>query len=779
MAFVPAQSKSREYDCDLGIGSAHTQAPCEQSTSHLILVSQAGRRHQNYLPAPRRVHTLSARLPYNEPCLGLEETAATTTLRLEKHIVIFVLVPYPTPSLPSPLRLLFLPLHDASTFQSQHKMDQHSGSATLPRGFRYSGHDDEPKTPEPFSQQQNEAQIPSPPKPRLRLKRRVVSHHLTAPTQHFLASVAAADVPIPSIEEPESASLDFTMGGSLDSFPPRRQAEELDSNLLQPGGRTFSPPKTPIPDFVPTLSPAQYPNWRLGSTFSSAESTPEPDYESSRPSTSRSTLTSASLFSRYSMVSDDDNCASPVTDCKEIPLTTPAEESEPRRLKGNARKAPWTKAMSDHLWSTFLLYLQDPKVTPFRMGKSCIPPSGVCFRVAREAKRSWKGSRALAKATHIDEGKKSGSTTPTAKNPGTFIEWPHTCAATRAHLRELCKLKAPTNATNYRFAPRGTTPFSQAAARHWNRRSTPAHSPIPFATQDMSMSLALSTADSMQPNGPLAQLTGSNPEPVPEPAAERDPSPPAEPFPLAEPFPVLSSGLGSFEGEPSFAERRRLGSPFGAKSYGPSSSGSLATVLGLNGPMPRRQSQTLGSRRRLQSPVRLSRSGTQKRRHTQSGVLRGRPSIGSDLWLDPSTTTLNSDTAATRDFSSTASNRQDELFIPRIPPVPTLTTSTSMPDVSAQLEASAMPPPPPPRLGSPFSAKRSSFSYPNRMHRANNASVDLGMLGRPFATIQQFPTDSNAPPPPRYNLAGRLAYLDQRLKELRHREVRRRSESPL
>ncbi len=90
--------------------------------------------------------------------------------------------------------------------------------------------------------------------------------------------------------------------------------------------------------------------------------------------------------------------------------------------RSSARKAPWTKAMSDHLWATYVLYLQDPKVTPFRMGKSCIPPHGVCLRVAREARRSWKGAKALTRAANPAEGRKSGSSTPTAENAGAFLE---------------------------------------------------------------------------------------------------------------------------------------------------------------------------------------------------------------------------------------------------------------------------------------------------------------------------------------------------------------------
>jgi len=641
-------------------------------------------------------------------------------------------------------------------------MNQHSGSATLPRGFRYSGYDG-PKTPEPASQNDGVQipRIPSPPRPRLKLKRRVVSQ-LSAPTQQFLASVAAADVPIPSIEEPEIEPRDLEMSG-ITALTRQMQDEDRDMRLLQPRGRAFSPPKTPAPGVVPSLSPTRYPNWTIDSAISSSvESTP--DYESSRPSTSRSTQTSASLFSRISHLTEDDQCANSEVDAKDRYILSPDEDVEARGqvdVKGKLRKAPWTKAMSDHLWSTFILYLQDPKVTPFRMGKSCIPPHGVLLRVAREAKRSWKGSKSLTKAVDPAEGRKSGSSTPTADNSGTFIQWPHTCAATRAHLRELCRIKAAAGVKTHHFFSRSPTPFSQAAARHWNRRSTPGRAPMAFATDDMSMSLVLSTSETMQPQGPLARLTGSSPGPE-----ERNSPPPFPPF--------TGPALTTFEGEPSFAERQRLGSPFGARSYGPSSSGSLAAVLGLSSsPMPRRLTHTVGPRRTLQSPVRLSRSSTQKRRHTQSSEPRKRPSISSDLWIDPNLRAAPA-MEATRslEFSSTLSNRLDEFFIPRIPVEPLLSTSVSMSNVAGQQkEATEVRPP---RLGSPFSMPNSSFSFPNRLHRPQGFSVDLGMLGRPFATMQQ-PVEFSVAQG-RANLAGRLAYIDQRLKEL-HR--RRRSESPL
>ncbi|OIW35438.1 hypothetical protein CONLIGDRAFT_58617 [Coniochaeta ligniaria NRRL 30616] len=636
-------------------------------------------------------------------------------------------------------------------------MSQHSGASTLPRGFRFAA----PRTPEPFGDNE-ETQLPSPPRPRLRLKRRNVSHQLSAPTQQFLASVAAADFPIPSIEEPNEPYGPSEMTSIITTFPTRN---EQDMSLLAPRGRTFSPPKTPAPGYVPSLSPPRYPNWTIDSTISSVESTPDPDYESSRPSTSRSTQTSSSLFSRLSHMSEDEHCSSPQLDKDDkfvlLDDVVVANARPGLRLKGQSRKAPWTKAMSTHLWSTYVLYLEDPKVTPFRMEKSCIPPPGVCLRVAREARRSWKGSKALERAANPEDGEKSGSSTPTGESSAAYMAWPHTCAATRAHLRELCKLKAASGTRGLNFMSRSPTPFSQAAARHWNRRSTPGRS-TGFAA-DLSMSLAISTSDSMQPHGPLAQLTGSKTEG----SVEQMLSPPTPSF-----------MLGTFDAEPSFAERRRLGSPFSAaRSYGPSSSNSLSAGFDYN-PVPRRQSNTMGGHlRTLQSPVRLSRSGTQKRRHTQSNVPRKRPGLVSDIWLDPSTGSgVHVNATLANEANVTTSTRLDALFGPQLPAHPLLATSSSMPDVGGQFEPSAAPPP---RLGSPFSGTSSSFSFPRRTHRQHPGSVDLGMLGRPFATVQVQQAPQMNADTARTGLADRFTYIDQRLKELRNRDTRRRSESPV
>ncbi|KPM43866.1 hypothetical protein AK830_g2720 [Neonectria ditissima] len=615
------------------------------------------------------------------------------------------------------------------------------------------------KTPEPMMD--GDVQPPSPPRPRFRIKRRNASN-LNAPTQQFLASVAAADIPIPSIEEPRV--LDEEM---VDNLYPMSRLGDLDGLPLTPHGaqeRIFSPPKTPAPGLVPSLSPKQYPNWSIGSTLSSLDSSP--DYESSRPSTAHSTHTSTSLLSYFSISSEELNqCVSPDAEkvdefggeisTEDADKTIKAKPSAVPR--GKSRRAPWTKAMTQHLWSTYMIYLQDPKVTPFRLGKSGIPPHGVCLRVAREAKRSWKGAKPQAVADS-----NSGSTTPTAQTSGTFVQWPHTCAVTRAHLRELCKANARTSARNQQYMANSPTPYGKSAARFWNRRSAPARSPSVFSGQDMVMSLAVSTSESMQLQGPLAQLTNSQPDPQPE----ELPPPPSytEAFP---PFPGH---------EPLESELGQLASPFTARSYGPSSSSSLPSSFVIDSDL-QRQNHTAGPRRALKSPVRLTRSRSTQKRRSKQPLLEPRrikrPSLGSDLWVDPSSVGDGpSPGQQMPDFSSTSLDDRDNLFVPRA-------------NLQQLFEASRPPPTPPtmlappaeapPRLGSPFSLTSSSHSFPNRL--THSSSIDMGTIRRPFNTVQQ---SADSGPVTRSSLATRLAYIDERLKDFRRRsQPRRRSESPL
>lgn len=515
--------------------------------------------------------------------------------------------------------------------------------------------------------------------------------------------------------------------------------------------RTFSPPKTPAPDVVPLLEPHQFPDWSLDSSLSSLESSPE--YESSRPSTARSTQTSSSLFSRYSVTSEElSQCVSPESEYTDrfgsfLSAEDAHRASKPRVSSARTRKAPWTRSMSQHLWSTYMMYLQDPKVTPFRIGKSGIPPHGVCLRVAREAKRSWRRSKPATQ-------QKSRNATPTAESLRPASQWPHTCAATRGHLRELCKTSTGSAARNHRYMANSPTPFGRTASRYWNRRSAPPKQQNSvFSGSEMAMSLSVATSESMHPQGPLAQLTGSQPEPSAAPLPSLD----------TEPAPLLS-------------DRNQLGSPFVVKSCGPSVSSTLEDPFGLSAE-PVRQNQTAGARRSLGSPARLvqSRPSSQKRRQAMlEPRRRKRPSLGTDFWTDPSDNHSMQGSRPFAEFCSTSSRDRDGLFVPRINVQELFEASqTAQAALSGPVTSQPTLRDAPARLGSPFAAANTSLSFPNRF--SSPGLIEMSAFRRPYATVQESAENSNAKP----TLASRLAYIDERLKEFRRPDKEtRRSQSP-
>ncbi|TWU74592.1 hypothetical protein ED733_006674 [Metarhizium rileyi] len=629
-----------------------------------------------------------------------------------------------------------------------------------------------PRTPEPCTE--SRAEPPSPPaRPRIRLRRRAASSQLNAPTQQFLASVAAADVPIPSVEEPQVYDDEDMLSIAYPEIP---QLHRIDGVAFEHPSRdrNFSPPKTPAPVLAPSLSAKQFPDWSIDAALSSLESSPE--YDSSRPSTARS--------------KDLSQCASPESEqCDRFSNFLSPEDADgivkPSMVttrSAKSRKAPWTRPMSQHLWSTYAIYLQDPKVTPFQVGRSGIPPPGVCMRVAREAKRSWKGSRPLAKSS----GVKSGSSTPTAEAAGPYIEWPHTCAATRGHLRELCKARSKLS-RNLQGLVHSPAPFGKSVNRFCTRRSAPARSPSVFSGSDMAVSLAVCTSDSMQLGGPLAQLTGSQPATSSSAATTTTPSGDKS---MAAPGDALDQ-----------SKPPRLASPFMARSYGPSSSTGLRETFNVS-PDAQRQALTVGTRHSLRSPVRLgqSRPNTQKRRSRQSVFEPRRikrPSLGSDFWTDPGSGGNEASSPPVVEFSSTDSHNHDSLFVPRTNLQELF--EASHPSASLSLAASARFPPTtglapshtvPARLGSPFAAKSTSHSFPNR--HSSVSAIDVDAVFRPFATVHQtgrenMNSNANAnasasspnPSSSKTPLAQRLAYIDERLKGFRHGDQKgRRSQSP-
>lgn len=428
-----------------------------------------------------------------------------------------------------------------------------TGSTTLPRDFKYRC----PltlTTPEPNSTV--ELLQPSPPRQRLKVRRRNVSN-LHAPTEHFLASVAAADLPLPTIEcPPISENLE-----NLDRY---------DSKLpkLQ---RRNSLPRTPKP--ILSINDKQTrENWLMRD---------EQENHSNRPSSSHSSNSDFSHDSSYSnsrfgRSSENESCTSPESDYSDpfkFTLVVDHEENknvhgidEPSTTKLNAKihskvrnDAPWSRAQTAHLWATYLLYLQDPTVTPFRIGASRIPPEGICYRVAREARRSWKGPKSgqiRLPSDGLHTRSEIESITPTEKHPQTYAQWPHSSSATRNNLRNLCRQR--NSSAIHRFQhylqSRSPTPFSKPAFCQTPKHTVVDDQDSNVSFHDMSVSLSISTAVTMQPDGPLIGLAQDGKRDISRPSSK--------------------GSLPLYHTEPRrgiCGRTNTLGSPF-SRSYGPSSS---------------------------------------------------------------------------------------------------------------------------------------------------------------------------------------------------------------
>ncbi|KUJ18625.1 uncharacterized protein LY89DRAFT_548687, partial [Mollisia scopiformis] len=660
-----------------------------------------------------------------------------------------------------------------------------NGSATLPRGFRFH-HEEGPKTPEPVSV--NETRQPSPPRQRFKVRRRNASN-LQAPTAQFLASVAAADVPIPTIEIPQMHLGDSEM---VD-----REEIETNIHLLGPQPYPFrfaSPPKTPLPTLSMDDVVSRRPDWSMGTPSPAAE-----DYFQ-RPTSSHSNASSNSddsfySGSRASRPSEDGSCTSPESEAGDpfqFPISKgkgkamsyepveqePFEQRLPlnTNLRSKTRKnAIWTQAQSAHLWATYNVYLQDPTVTPFRIGASSIPPEGVCHRVAREAKRSWKGPKSTAPKvlTRVDssssrESEKSGSATPTGEAPKVYAQWPHASSASRNRLREMCKSNS-TNVSRHRhLQSRSPTPFTKL-----NRLQTPEPPRKPvsaFNTKDIALSLTTSTAESMQPDGPLAKL-GGDLLVTPTPATFSS---------LGEPLSVpkshsLGNGINLERGP------RRLGSPFVARTYGPSSSRSLHPYDSRPSP-PRTQSDI----QPLRSPVRFdhnhntrSLNNTQKRRAAHdleeelspNGAIV-RPSILNEQLFG---TPFAQRRVRSRGFSlgdEALRHRAPGIFQPS--PIVELVVPPKIQSPVPQPASSAAPQLlpaanlAPPRLGSPFSASGPSHTFPRRLTSDGSSTVRRSQFATMHQTRRSIESFDFGEGP---SLQSRLEQLDQKLQQIREREA--------
>ncbi|KAE8442680.1 hypothetical protein EG329_002925 [Mollisiaceae sp. DMI_Dod_QoI] len=664
--------------------------------------------------------------------------------------------------------------------------DQHSnGSTTLPRGFRY--HHEEPKTPEPLTG--DEPQQPSPPRPRLKVRRRNASS-LQAPTEQFLASVAAANVPIPTIELPSLA----------DSAMVDREELSADFDLLAPQPYPYrfgSPPKTPVPTFLNDEASARRPDWSM------------PPEDAQRPTSAMSNASDNSddslYSSRASRPSEDGSCTSPESDAGD-PFTFPIKDKgkgkaisyEPiehlplnAQLRSKTRKdAVWTQAQSAHLWAIYNVYLQDPTVTPFRIGVGAVPPEGVCHRVSREAKRSWKGPKSVASKRPIRldsaasrESEKSGSVTPTGEQSKVYAQWPHSSAATRARLRAMCRSNTSARYRHRHLQSRSPTPFTK---QNRLRTTEPTRIVNAFSTKEIALSLTTSTAESMQPDGPLAKLAIKVPDsPVPSTWGEFKETTSFSTFEESKPLSITKSrSLGNVI---NFEPGRRLGSPFVARTYGPSSSKNLHPYDSRLSP-PTLQSDVRGPT--LRSPVRFydrprSLNNTQKRRAAHdleeelspNGAIV-RPSIlNEQLFGTP---------FAQRRVRSRGFSLGDEALRGRAPgifqssPAPELRSPPKMdiatPRPSSPARARFLPPAnfAPPRLGSPFTESGPSNTFPRRLPSDGTSTIRRSAFATMHQTRRSIESFDFGEGP---SLQSRLEHLDNKLKQIREETASKRQSS--
>jgi hypothetical protein len=418
-----------------------------------------------------------------------------------------------------------------------------SVSVTLPRDFKFSHTDtDTPQTPARPSTAVDSFDLEAPalPKQTFKLRRRPRDQQTGAMDEAILPSIEMTEA-----TEPAHDTFNYFMS-TPGYLAPR--AGHL---------RLSSPPKTPA---------SQVTSYNIETTDATEWSMFHPIHLHDiiqRPSSALSTFSDSSATSHGSSFDskssfDAGSCTSPESDIGDpfafferksgAPGSTNPSSGFPnaKRVK-TARQHHFTPEMEDHLWFTYMTYVQDPRVTPFKMLPGTSPPLGVCHRVAREAKATWKVNR-LSYAPHgiprisiqcadssdpVSPSDAMDQSTPTAAyshNP-VALKWPRSEGATRRLLRELCKRK-PSLSAHYMRLLRTRSPSPFESSSSVSASSSPDQPPAPvvqaptpqpssFSSRSMNVSLAEATAPSMQPDGPLAQLHKRTPQPPMAPQQRR------------------------------------------------------------------------------------------------------------------------------------------------------------------------------------------------------------------------------------------------------------------
>lgn len=650
-------------------------------------------------------------------------------------------------------------------------------SITLPRNFTFHYTEgEEPKTPE------REIPLPIPRSPprngnAFRIKRRsraAVTSLFETQTDQVPAN--SDENPIPTIETPISVQPTRPIF--------QQRATEPVEGYLNPvsSRKCMTLPRTPI--LQHRILAAN--GWEGQSHQDLGDSI-------SRPMSACSLLSDSSEESNGSLTSypaGDGSCTSPESDAAD-PFKFPSiKKSKAKQWAALARnpdalqdsvsvkktRTNWTPEMDNHLWSTYLIYLQDPTVTPFKTLPGVAPPLGVCHRVAREARRSWQGGKSrrcssfspkvTTKVCTVKEARpsspetiranRSGSNTPTAPVASSKVQtWPKSGSSTRRRLRHLCKSK-PTIAPHYQrlLQSRSPSPFSspRGPTRSHSRLSE-VSSPITqassvFNTRDVQLSLMTSTAASMQPSGPLAQLacapalattSGGGPKTKQRRKASEREWFNEPPVPWAS-TPAIPSDIDAghdIDEQDDSMQSCQLGSPFGSHTWGPSRS--RQRIRPSTARMQSSDASTIGPS--LRSPVRLHDTfpypGVQKRRARhplEDEVSPGGSNIQQELLdnLFGNRPEGRHRRVRSRGFSLgdvTTPNPLENLFTP-----PSTDDQKPSPDNLDPQSGQSLEPPRTPnqvRLGSPFGG---ISPRPSRTPSRHMASTSLGGH-EPFSSI--------------------------------------------
>lgn len=306
----------------------------------------------------------------------------------------------------------------------------------------------------------------------------------------------------------------------------------------------MSSPRTPLPK-----PHTDYDNELLWNRRSICS---DDDEEMTRPSSAASMYSSSSACSFGSMTSFNSfpaSAESPRHEKKDafssLSAFGPSNEADtsmdlndgqrtPRARKvhkqDSTKDADWGKTYDLHLWSAYVTYQGNPTVTPFYVPPGGCPPIGVCIRVARDAKRTWKVPKNVQETdlTSPTERLSRGASdsllqVEDSRNPETSSRrrrgsrshhgkrgkdalpraWPFSESATRQRLRILSR-RITEN-------PHLQTRHGRLASPIHMKEFVPPRANVAedsqYSTRSLSFSLVTSTSESMQSDGPLASLS--------------------------------------------------------------------------------------------------------------------------------------------------------------------------------------------------------------------------------------------------------------------------------